>query len=95
MAKPGWDHTRARRVLLPDTATMLAEARHRRAWSLRQAGRAVGCSYESVRLMELRRRVPSVAVALGIIRAYGLGSAEGARLMAEAVGDAGYSKRRD
>jgi transcriptional regulator with XRE-family HTH domain len=81
-------------VLLPATASMLAEARRSRGWSLRQAGRAIGCSYESVRLMELRRRVPSVAIALAIARAYELGAEDAGRLLAEAADDAGYSKQR-
>jgi transcriptional regulator with XRE-family HTH domain len=94
MARPCWDYSRARRVLLPDTAAMLAAERHKRGWSLRQAGRAIGCSYETVRLLELRRRVPSVALALEIAGAYELGAKESVRLFREAADNAGYSKRR-
>lgn len=90
----GWNYARARRALLPDTANMLARARRKRGWSLRQAGRAIGISYESVRLMELRRRVPSVAVALEIARAYELSPGDSVRLFREAADGAGYSKRR-
>jgi transcriptional regulator with XRE-family HTH domain len=71
---------------------MLAEARQERAWSLRQAGRALGCSYETVRLWELRRRVPSVALARAIARAYDLPAEGVGRLMAEAVEGVGKSR---
>jgi transcriptional regulator with XRE-family HTH domain len=87
-----WDHARARRVLLPATAAMLAEERRKRGWSLRRAGRAIGCSYETVRLLELRRRVPSTATAKGVAIAYDLPAGAIGRLMAEAVDGAGKSR---
>jgi len=91
-ARPRWDHSRARRVLLPETAAMLAAERDKRNWSLRVAGQAIGCSYETVRLLELRRRVPSQAVAWGIIGAYELSPEDAGRLMAEAMPGVGHSK---
>jgi hypothetical protein len=71
---------------------MLAEERRKRGWSLRRAGWALGCSYETVRLLELRRRVPSTALALTIARVYHLPGPAITQLMAQAVDDAGMSR---
>jgi transcriptional regulator with XRE-family HTH domain len=79
-----------RRTITPDLAAMLADARRRRGWSLREAGRNVGVAYGTIAHLEHGRRAPSTVVAGRIIGAYRLSPTEAAMLLAEAVEGAGW-----
>jgi len=68
---------------------MLAAARRRRGWSLREAARNVGVAFGTIAHLEHARRAPSATVARNIIRAYQLTEAEADMLCAEAVELAG------
>jgi len=80
-----------RRTITPELAVMLAEARRARGWSLREAARRIGCTPGSVVHWERGRRAPSAYYALKLVRAYGLGGPRAARLLDEAVEEAGMS----
>jgi transcriptional regulator with XRE-family HTH domain len=83
-----------RRELSREVAYTLAMARVRRGWTLKQAGERIGCSISSVHAYENGVRVPSVALAGDIARAYSLSQEDTIALMAEAVSNAGRSKPR-
>lgn len=68
---------------------MLAAARRRRRWSLREAARNIGVAHGMIAHLEHARRAPSATVARKIIRAYQLTEAEAEMLCAEAIDDAG------
>ena len=78
-----------RRTISPDLAEVLAVARRRRGWSLREAGRNIGVAHGTIAHLEHARRAPSAVVARNIVRAYRLTEAEAAMLCAEAVESAG------
>lgn len=78
-----------RRTITPELAEMLAAARRRRRWPLREAARNAGVAAGTIVHLEKARRAPSVVVAENIIRAYRLTPAEAAMLRAEAVEGAG------
>jgi DNA-binding XRE family transcriptional regulator len=79
-----------RRTVTPELAAVLAAARRRRGWSLREAARNVGVAPGTIVHLEKARRAPSAVVARNIIRAYRLTDAEEAMLWAEAVEAAGW-----
>jgi transcriptional regulator with XRE-family HTH domain len=79
-----------RRTITPELAAMLAAARRRRGWPLREAARNVGVSVGTIGHLEKGRRAPSTVVAEAIIRAYDLSPADAAMLLAEAVEGAGW-----
>jgi transcriptional regulator with XRE-family HTH domain len=70
---------------------MLAAARRKRGWSLRQAARRANVTPGTIVHLEKARRAPSTVVAEEIICGYRLGPAEAAMLRAAAVPDAGRS----
>ncbi len=74
-----------RRTITSELAEMLAGARRRRRWSLREAGRNAGVAPGTIVHLEKARRAPSTVVAENIIRAYELAPSEAAMLRAEAV----------
>ena len=78
-----------RRTVSSDLAAMLAAARRRRGWSLREAARNVGVAYGTIAHLEHGRRAPSAVVARNLITAYGLTEAEANMLSTEAVEGAG------
>lgn len=78
-----------RRTITPELAAMLANARRRRGWSLREAARNVGVAFGTIGHLEHARRAPSASVARNIICAYQLTEAEAEMLCAEAIEDAG------
>jgi DNA-binding XRE family transcriptional regulator len=71
-------------------SAVLAAARRRRGWSVREAARNIGVAAGTVVHLEKGRRAPSTVVAESIIRAYQLDSGEAAMLLAEAVEGAGW-----
>ncbi|MGH3191743.1 MAG: helix-turn-helix domain-containing protein [Streptosporangiaceae bacterium] len=79
-----------RRTVTPELAAMLAAARRRRGWSLREAGRNVRVAHGTIAHLEKARRAPSIVVARNITRAYRLDPDEAAMLRAEAVEGAGW-----
>ncbi|MGH3218969.1 MAG: helix-turn-helix domain-containing protein [Streptosporangiaceae bacterium] len=79
-----------RRTVTPDLAAVLAAARRRRGWSLREAARNVGVAHGTIAHLEKARRAPSAIVAESIFRAYRLDPDEAAMLRAEAVEGAGW-----
>jgi transcriptional regulator with XRE-family HTH domain len=79
-----------RRAVTPELAEMLAAARRRRGWSLRDVAQNVGVSAGTIAHLQKARRAPSTVVAESIIRTYGLSPAEAAMLLAEAVEGAGW-----
>lgn len=78
-----------RRTVSSDLAAMLAAARHRHGWSLREAARNVDVAPGTIAHLEHGRRAPSAVVARNLIRAYELTEAEAAMLCAESVEGAG------
>jgi transcriptional regulator with XRE-family HTH domain len=78
-----------RRTVTPELAAVLAAARRRRGWSLREAARNVQVAYGTIAHLEKARRAPSIIVAENLIRAYRLTGAEARMLLAEAVEGAG------
>lgn len=79
-----------RHTITPELAAVLADARRRRGWSLREAGRRAKVAHGTIAHLEKGRRAPSVVVARNIIRAYQLTEAEAAMLRSEAVEGAGW-----
>lgn len=79
-----------RRTVTPELAAVLADARRRQGWSLREAARNVGVAPGTIVHLEKARRAPSAVVARNIIRAYHLTEAEAGMLCAEAVESAGW-----
>jgi transcriptional regulator with XRE-family HTH domain len=73
-------------------AHKLAMARAFRNWTLKQAAERIGCSISSVHAYENGYRVPSVALAGDIARAYRLDQEDTIALMSEAVTNAGRDK---
>jgi hypothetical protein len=69
---------------------MLAAARRRRRWCLREAARNVQVAYGTIAHLEHGRRAPSTVVAENLITAYRLSPGEAAMLRAEAVEGAGW-----
>ena len=61
------------RTIGRDVADMLADARHARGWSLREAGRRLGVTAGTIVHREKARRAPSIIVAEDIIDAYDAG----------------------
>jgi transcriptional regulator with XRE-family HTH domain len=88
---PPWRSRTARRSLAPDVAALLAHARWARSWSLLEASRATGVSATHLANLERGRRVPSLAVAEDLIRAYRLPPGFAERLRAVAAPCAGRS----
>jgi transcriptional regulator with XRE-family HTH domain len=80
-----------RRTITPGVAAMLANARRRGGWSLRQAARRAKVTPGTIVHLEKARRAPSDVVAENIIYGYRLGAAEAEMLRSEAVSDAGKS----
>jgi transcriptional regulator with XRE-family HTH domain len=78
-----------RHTISPELAAVLANARRRRGWSLREAARNVGVAFGTIGHLEHARRAPSATVARNIIRAYRLTEAEAEMLCTQAVEDAG------
>jgi transcriptional regulator with XRE-family HTH domain len=74
-------------------AHRLAMARASRQWTLAQAGQACGCSVTMLWNLENGQRVPSVALAGDVCRAYQLDREDTIALMAEAVANAGKSRQ--
>lgn len=73
---------------------MLAAARKRCGWSIRQAAARVGVAGGMIGMLETATRAPSRVVADRLVAAYRLADAEAAQLLAEAVSGAGYDYRR-
>ena len=82
---------RPRRTIPPAVAEMLAAARRKHRWSIREAARRVNVAPGTIVHLEKARRAPSVIVAEDIIYGYRLGLAEADMLRAAAVADAGRS----
>jgi DNA-binding XRE family transcriptional regulator len=80
-----------RRELPADVAGMVATARRRRGWGVREAARRIGVSPGTIVHLEKGRRAPSVIVAENIIDAYRLPDESAEMLLAVAVTDAGRS----
>ena len=72
---------------------MLAAARKRRGWSVRQAAARVRVAHGMVGMLEAATRAPSRVVSARMIAAYRLDEAEAAQLLAEAVAGVGYDYR--
>jgi DNA-binding XRE family transcriptional regulator len=79
-----------RGTITADLAAVLAAARRRRRWPLREAARNVGVAPGTIVHLEKARRAPSSVVAEKIIDAYRLDPSEAAMLRAEAVQGAGW-----
>lgn len=80
-----------RRTLPPELGAMLAAARRRRGWGVREAARCIGVSPGTIVHLERARRAPSLIVAEDIIEAYRLPAADADWLRSAAVTDAGRS----
>lgn len=78
-----------RHTITAELAAMLAAARRRRGWALREAARNVGVAVGTIVHLEKARRAPSVVVAQSLIRAYRLNAVEADMLLAEAIEGAG------
>jgi transcriptional regulator with XRE-family HTH domain len=78
-----------RHTITPELAAVLADARLRRGWSLREAARNVGVAAGTIAHLEHARRAPSVVVARNIARAYQLSPSEADMLFAQAIENAG------
>jgi transcriptional regulator with XRE-family HTH domain len=78
-----------RRTVTADLAEVLAAARRRLGWTLREAAQNVGVSTGTIEHLEKARRAPSIVVARNIARAYQLSPGEADMLFAEAVEGAG------
>jgi len=78
-----------RRTVTADLAEMLATARRRLGWTLREAAQNVGVSTGTIEHLEKARRAPSTVVARNIACAYQLSPSEADMLFAEAVAGAG------
>lgn len=74
-----------RRTITLELAEVLAAARRRRGWSLREAARNVGVAAGTIVHLEHGRRAPSTVVAGSLIGAYRLTPGEASMLLAEAV----------
>jgi transcriptional regulator with XRE-family HTH domain len=73
-------------------AYKLAMARATRRWTLKESAQRCGCSISTIWNLENGQRVPSVALAGDIARAYSLSQEDTITLMSEAVTNAGRSK---
>ena len=67
---------RPRRTIPPAVAEMLADARRKHRWSIREAARRVNVAPGTIVHLEKARRAPSVIVAEDMIYGYRLGPAE-------------------
>lgn len=79
-------------------ANRLALARSAQGWTLKRAAAECGCSITTIWGLENAQRVPSVALAGNVCRAYRLSREDTIALMSEAVRGAGKdkpSKRRE
>lgn len=85
---------RQRHTLSRDAAVMLATARRRRGWSLRQAAARVGVAFGYVAMLEAGKRAPSRVVADHLVDAYQLDEADAALLRREAVSGVGYDSHQ-
>lgn len=79
--------------LPPHVRKTLTNARRRRGWSYRQAGRATGVSYGHISGIEHGRSAPSVSVALALADAFRLTADETQLLAAYSAHDAGRDWR--
>jgi ribosome-binding protein aMBF1 (putative translation factor) len=85
---------RHRHTLSGEAAAMLAAARKRSGWSVRQAAARVRVASGTIGMLETAARAPSRVVADRLVAAYQLTEAEAALLLSEAVSGVGYDYRR-
>lgn len=84
---------RQRRLPPAGLGAMLRAARERRGLSQRRVAEAARIGRSYLAHLEADRRVPSVAVAVGLAEVLGLDGDERVRLLSVAVADAGRGSR--
>jgi len=92
-ARPGARQDDARHYLSASAAAELRNARRRQGLSLRALEARTGISFGYLGMLERGQRAPSVEVAQALVAGLRMAPDAAARLMAEAVPDAGRSWR--